>query len=56
MSSSSGLLCNFEESALNGRLDLVTSLSGFHLQIGKLKITSYRAHINLLIRLVTINQ
>uniref|UniRef100_A0A0R3RUS0 DUF4210 domain-containing protein n=1 Tax=Elaeophora elaphi TaxID=1147741 RepID=A0A0R3RUS0_9BILA len=33
VSSSSGLLCNFEESALNGRLDLVTSLDGFHLQI-----------------------
>ncbi|KAL3997973.1 hypothetical protein ACH3XW_13120 [Acanthocheilonema viteae] len=33
MSSNSGLLCNFEESALNGRLDLVTSLNGFHLQI-----------------------
>uniref|UniRef100_A0A8R1Y4K5 DUF4210 domain-containing protein n=1 Tax=Onchocerca volvulus TaxID=6282 RepID=A0A8R1Y4K5_ONCVO len=32
-SSSNGLLCNFEESALNGRLDLVTSLDGFHLQI-----------------------
>ncbi|OZC12771.1 hypothetical protein X798_00405 [Onchocerca flexuosa] len=31
--SSNGLLCNFEESALNGRLDLVTSLDGFHLQI-----------------------
>uniref|UniRef100_A0A915Q576 Atos-like conserved domain-containing protein n=1 Tax=Setaria digitata TaxID=48799 RepID=A0A915Q576_9BILA len=33
VSSSSGLLCNFEESALNGRLDLVTSLDGFRLQI-----------------------
>ncbi|MCP9260041.1 hypothetical protein DINM_003426 [Dirofilaria immitis] len=33
ISSSNGLLCNFEESALNGRLDLVTSLDGFHLQI-----------------------
>ncbi|CAG9533369.1 unnamed protein product [Cercopithifilaria johnstoni] len=33
ISSSSGLLCNFEESALNGRLDLVMSLDGFHLQI-----------------------
>ncbi|EFO28396.1 hypothetical protein LOAG_00085 [Loa loa] len=32
-SSNSGLLCNFEESALNGRLDPVTSLGGFHLQI-----------------------
>ncbi|VDM08576.1 unnamed protein product [Wuchereria bancrofti] len=32
-SSSSGLLCNFEESALNGRLEPIISLDGFHLQI-----------------------
>uniref|UniRef100_A8QC81 BC031353 protein, putative n=1 Tax=Brugia malayi TaxID=6279 RepID=A8QC81_BRUMA len=39
-SSSSGLLCNFEESALNGRLEPIISLDGFHLQIGKLKVMS----------------
>ncbi|VDN39595.1 unnamed protein product [Gongylonema pulchrum] len=32
-SSSSGLLCNFEESALNGRLEPAASLDGFQLQI-----------------------
>lgn len=30
----SGLLCNFEESALNGRLEPVNNAEGFRLQIG----------------------
>lgn len=41
MFSRSGLLCNFEESALNGRLNLFTSLDGFHLQIGRSKTTLF---------------
>lgn len=46
-SSSGGLLCNFEESALNGRLNLITALDGFHLQIGKLLFSSFFAKFKL---------
>lgn len=33
--SSNALLCNFEESALNGRLEPISTVEGFRLQLGK---------------------
>ena len=39
--SSNGLLCNFEESILNGRLEPSASLEGFRLQLGMLVPTLY---------------
>ncbi|VDN03253.1 unnamed protein product [Thelazia callipaeda] len=46
LSSCNGLLCNFEESALNGRLEPVTSLDGFSLQIAA-SDTAHSPHLTL---------